>query len=138
MALILLFPLRLDDDRKATKIKIREAWGQDNAACRESAMNQLDSDSSGNSKQINIPIVVENENPENRASRISRMISAVEPKTHLIKPKKLNSCDSILDFYNFKSSDLGEKEKWIDIPVNVISGFNLSDQSGGGIKRYLK
>ena len=135
---MLLFPFRLDDDRNATKIKIREAWGQDNAVCRESAMDKLDSESSGNSKQINIPIVVENENPENRSSRISRMTSTVEPKTHLIKPKKLNSFDSILDFSNFKSSDLGEKEKWIDIPVNVISGFNLSDNSSGRMKRYLK
>ena len=128
----------MDDDRKATKIKIREAWGQDNAACRESAMDKLDSESSGNSKQINIPIVVENDNPENRATRISKMTSTVEPKTHFLRNKKLNSCDSILDFYNVNSSDLGEKEKWIDIPVNVISGFNLSDHSDGRMKRYLK
>ena len=128
----------MDDDRKATKIKIREAWGQDNASCRESALDRLDSESSGNSKQINIPIVVENENSGNRAIRFSKMTSTVEPKMNLLKNKKLNSCDSILDFYNVNSSDLGEKEKCIDIPLNVISGFNLSDHSGGGMKRYLK
>ena len=128
----------MDDNRKATKIKIRETWGQDNAACRVSAMDKLDSELSVNSKQINIPIVVENETPESRATRFSKMTSTVEPKTQFLKNKKLNSCDSILDFYNNKSSDLGEKEKLIDIPVNVISGYNLSDHSGGRMKRCLK
>jgi len=112
--------------------------GTRHASCRESALDRLDSESSGNSKQINIPIVVENENSGNRAIRFSKMTSTVEPKMNLLKNKKLNSCDSILDFYNVNSSDLGEKEKCIDIPINVISGFNLSDHSGGGMKRYLK